>query len=93
MFNVLDFIDFSSHNAGPSAPRSVAVRVGYNSEVCATWAPPALPVGTVILYKLYAEAVENSEEAVDVVDLPSNTAVKVGTCIQVIIMLCSCIPH
>ena len=63
--------------AGPSAPRSVAVRVGYNSEVCATWAPPALPVGTVILYKLYAEAVENSVEAVDVVDLPSNTAVKV----------------
>ena len=63
---------------GPSEPRSVVVRVGFNSEVCATWVQPALPVGTIILYNLYAEVVENSVEAVDVVDLPSNTAVKVG---------------
>ena len=55
----------------------MVVRVGFNSEVCATWVQPALPVGTIILYNLYAEVVENSVEAVDVVDLPSNTAVKV----------------
>ena len=55
----------------------VAVRVRFNSEVCATWRPPALPVGTVILYYLYAEAVANSVEAVDAVDLPTDTAVKV----------------
>ncbi|CAI8040608.1 Soluble scavenger receptor cysteine-rich domain-containing protein SSC5D [Geodia barretti] len=62
--------------SGPSEPRSVVVRVGFNSEVCATWVQPALPVGTIILYNLYAEVVENSVEAVDVVDLPGNTAVK-----------------
>ena len=70
---------------GPSEPRFVFVRAGFNSEVCATWAVPALPVGTIILYNLYAEVVENSVEAIDVVDLPSNTVVKVRCYITVLL--------
>ena len=61
--------------AGPSAPRSVSLRAGYNSEVCATWRLPATISGTIILYNLYAEVVKTS--AVDAVDLPSDTVVKV----------------
>ena len=70
---------------GPSEPRLVVVRVGFNSEVCATWVQPSLPVGIIILYNLYAEVVENSVEAIDVVDLPSNNVVKVRCYITVLL--------
>ena len=64
-------------NTGPSPPRGVEVTVSYNSEVCATWRPPATPVGEVILYKLYAELVDSSADIVDAIDLPTGTLVKV----------------
>ena len=62
---------------GPSPPRGVEVRVNYNSEVCASWRPPATPLGEVILYKLYAETVETSGDIIDAIDLPFGTLVKV----------------
>ena len=64
-------------NTGPSPPRGVEVTVQYNSEVCATWRPPATPVGDVILYKLYAELVDSSADIVDAIDLPTGTQVVV----------------
>ena len=64
-------------NTGPSPPRGVEVTVNYNSEVCATWRPPATPVGEVILYKLYGELVDSSADIVDAIDLPTGTLVKV----------------
>lgn len=61
---------------GPSPPRLVQVTAGSNSEVCATWRPPAAPVGPVLLYHLYAEIVASSVEIVDIIDLPTDTLVK-----------------
>ena len=70
-------ICLSHDNPGPSPPRGIELRVGYNAEVCASWRPPATPVGEVTLYKLYAEIVDTSSDAIDAIDIPSGTVVKV----------------
>jgi deleted-in-malignant-brain-tumors protein 1 len=70
------YITVTTLEQGPSPPRGVEVTVSYNSEVCATWRPPATPVGEVILYKLYGELVDSSADIVDAIDLPTGTLVK-----------------
>ena len=51
--------------------------MGFNSEVCLTWKVPAVPAGQVILYNVYAEIVETSTDAVDSIDIPPGTILKV----------------
>ena len=84
---------------GPSPPRSLIVRVTSNSEVCATWTPPATPNGVITLYKLYAEIIDSSADITDAVDLPTGTAVKVRMCVYTCLQIqcslhtCVCKPH
>ena len=62
---------------GPSPPRSIYLRLSYNSEVCATWRTPATTNGALALYKLYAETIDTSSDIIDAVDLPTTAVVKV----------------